>query len=413
MSATASVTAAAKPVRFPSSFRQWQDDLRARGVPPVIAIGGSRGKTTVVRLLDASFRAAGLRTAVWTDRGVEVLGRRQRGELGPWSRALARLGQGSLDVAIQELDWSTVHAVGLPAGVYPVVLVTNLCGNSEACLARPDTALAAGSLARLLDAVHPAGVLVLSGEDVAVSASGHGPAPTVLVGASRDSPLVRSHLAAGGAAAWPEDGSLVVGTEADPTAFASVLDLPITAGGAVGFQIQNVLAAAAAAAAAGIPPERTASVIERFAPAPHALPGSFNVVPVGDATVVVDRPAPSWFLRPALRAVGHLGARRHVTVAGPMAAVPDDDLAETGRLLGRSGGALVLYGEVSPRRAALLRQGIATNRVPPVVIRVGTERQAVTKALRLLGGGDLALILTENPASVLRALSRTQQRLAS
>ncbi len=410
MSATAPQTSATKPVVFPDSFRRWRADLHARGVPPIVAVGGSRGKTTVVRLLDATFSASGLRTAVWTDAGVEVLGRRQRGELGPWSNALAGLARGSLDVAIQELDWATVHAVGLPSGVYPIVLVTNLCGNNEACLAQSETALAVGSLARLREAVHPDGLLILSGEDFAVSGSGIEPAPTVLVGGSRDTPLLRARLDGGGAAAWTEDGSLFLGASLAATPFASAHDLPITAGGALGFQIQNVLAAVAAAAAAGLPPERTAAILQRFAPTPRSLPGSFNIVFLGDATVVVDRPAPSWFLKSALRAVGHLGRPRQVTVVGPLTTIPEHDLAEIGRLLGRSGGALVLHGQVSPERATLLRQGIATNSVPPVVIRVGSERQAVTKALRLLRGEDLALILTEHPAAVLRALARAEQR---
>ncbi len=93
MTAPAVAPIALTPPRWPASFAEWTERLAAHGVPPVVAIAGSRGKTTVARLLDAIFAVAGMRTALWTDAGVEVAGRRQRGELAPWSRALARLGE--------------------------------------------------------------------------------------------------------------------------------------------------------------------------------------------------------------------------------------------------------------------------------------------------------------------------------
>jgi len=139
------------------------------------------------------------------------------------------------------------------------------------------------------------------------------------------------------------------------------------------------------------------------------MPGSFNVVAVGDATVIVDRPAPSWFLRTALRAVAHLGARRLLTIVGRMEAVPEDDLVETGRLLGRNGGAIILHSaEVEARRHTLFRQGLLVNDVPPVVVSTVTERQAVNRALAMLRPDDIVLVLADQPAAVIRLLERAR-----
>jgi hypothetical protein len=142
------------------------------------------------------------------------------------------------------------------------------------------------------------------------------------------------------------------------------------------------------------------------------MPGSFNVLPVGEAVVVVDQPAPSWFLRTTLRGIFHLRpGHRLITVVGKMENVPDEDLTETGRLLGRAGGALILHSTADqPERATLLRQGIAANEVPPVVIHVSTERQAIARALTMLRPDDLAFVLADQPTSVLRGLNRAQRR---
>src|SRR5687767_10510176 len=127
---------------IPKSFGAWRTEVGSAQLRPVVLIAGSRGKTTVVRLLDAIFEVAGLRTAIWTDRGVEIDGRPQRGELVPWSRVQARLDDGTLDIAIRELGWSSVRAAGLQKASAPIVAVTNVCANREACLIRGEAKLA-------------------------------------------------------------------------------------------------------------------------------------------------------------------------------------------------------------------------------------------------------------------------------
>lgn len=403
-------TAAHAPERA-ASFADWRRQTEALGLPPIVAVGGSRGKTTVVRLLDEILRAAGLRTALWTNSGVEIIGRQQQGELGPWSRAVQRLGAGSLDVAIQELDWATIHAVGLPAASYPIIAITNLCVNSELCLVQAETARALSAAVRLREAVHPKGVAILNGEDFAVGAAETVHSATVLVGHSRETPLLRSHLVDGGTATWADEGAILVGTDSDPVVVTSLANIPLIAGGAVGFQLQNTLIAATAALTLGISTDVIATAIGGYVSPVRRMPGSFNVLRFGGAIFVVDRPAPPWFLRPALRAISNLPSTRLLTVVGRLNGVAAGDLVETGRLLGRSGGAIILHGEADdPTRAGLLRQGIAANDVPPVIVRVATERQAVSRALAMLQPDDLAFVLADHPLAVLRALDRAKDR---
>ncbi len=393
---------------LPPSMSAWRSGLRAEGALPVVAIAGSRGKSTVVRIVDAIFRHAGLRTALWTDQGVETEGRRQRGELVPWSRALERLRSGTLDVAIQELDWATVNAVGLPPRTYPVVAVTNLCINSEACLAAADADRAIRALAVVRSATRDDGLLVLNGEDFAVAGQDDLSSPTaILVGLSRDTPLVQAHRRRGGVAAWTQDERFEFGTETAVAAMGRTDRFPLALGGSVAFQLHNALMAAATALSCGVSPPVIETALSGIVLPTSKLPGSFNILSRDRTAIVVDRPAPSWFLRPALRAISHMRVGRVLTVAGTFPEAPEWDLYEIGRLLGRNAGALILHDRNrSSQRMAQLRAGIALNDVPPVVVHVRDERSAVGRALSMARPDDLLLVLADHPANVLRMMER-------
>ncbi|MBA3337950.1 MAG: hypothetical protein H0T49_10360 [Chloroflexia bacterium] len=399
-------------LRRAPSFRHWQRESHDSGGLPLIAVAGSRGKSSVVRMLDAIFSSANLRTATWTDLGVEIFGRRQRGELAPWSRALSRLASGTLDVAIQELDWSTVNAVGLPHGVYPIVAVTNLCLNSDSCLNHADSRLGLAAFPRITHAVRSDGILVLNGEDFSLAgAEADHPSPTILVAINSENPLIRSHLEHGGSAAWLHEDALYFGDHGAQVQIIDTEGLSYAMGGAASFQIINVLTAASVAVACGMDIHSVSNALAKYSPSISLLPRSFHVSRVFGATAVVDRAGPSWFLRPMLRAVNPGMKRTQVTVLSAAMDIPDIELQEVGRLLGRTHGAIILHSEsLEPERSALLRRGIRQNDVPPLVVHTPTERQAVGRALRLIRPHHVLMVLADDPAAVHRTLSRAGQQ---
>jgi hypothetical protein len=142
------------------------------------------------------------------------------------------------------------------------------------------------------------------------------------------------------------------------------------------------------------------------------MPGSFNVFTLGSATIIVDRPMPSWFLRSSLRATMNLGSGRQIRLAGPMNEVSTDDLLEVGRLLGRNGGVLITHGIWAPERLEQFRQGAAGNTVPPIFLQAGDERTAVLQALNMLRAKDVLLTLAEDPPSTVSLIQRHVRRFS-
>lgn len=399
------------PVRRVKGFIDWRGRLDRERIAPVVAIAGTRGKTSIVRLVEAILAAGGFRVAAWTDSGVEIEGQRQRGELGPWSRALSRLNAGGLDIALQEIDWNTVPVINPPSDVFPVVAVANLCANSEACLVTPDMLLARRALGRLRRGVADSGRLVLNADDFAVSDEERDEAANrFLVGVSADTPILRRHIGRGGDAAWIEDGQIVVQEALTRSVVCPFGSLPWTRGGRIPFTGQNVLLATAIARSIGLPASLIASGLAAYDASPDRIPGAFNVFEIGPATVVVDTPISSWFLRATLRGLSGLGDGRQIRVAGPMTAVASHDLGEVGRLLGRAGGVLMLHGEWLPNRMEAVRQGASTNSVPPLIVQSGDERSAVQQGIAMLKPGDVMLVLAENAPAVIRQVDKRARR---
>lgn len=405
--ATASISRASNP--RPASFRRWQNELLRHGTLPIIGVAGSRGKTTVIRILDAVLRGAGLRSAIWTNTGVEILGRRQRGELAAWSEALERLATGSIDVAIQELDWATVNAVGLPPASYATVAVTNLCGNSEACLLDDHTRSAFKAMPKLLDAVAEKGALVLNLDDYQL-ASGHPreAALSFVTAVSKDSPILRERLSQGQYGVWLEQQTLVFGDSriALPTPVIDLDRLPLTLNGDAMFQASNAMTAIAICLAIGLDVPSIQDGLQGFQTDVRTMPGAFNTFDYNRARLVVDRIDPSWFLRPVLRAVNPGANARQLTVVGPLSEFPLDDIREVGRLLGRYAGAIMVHSCDEDDWLREFRKGVSTNRVPPVIAHLATERRAINRLLKSAREGDALLVLTGTPATALRAIQR-------
>lgn len=398
-----------------NSFFEWRDDVIARGMLPVIGVTGSRGKTTVVRLLDAILTKADVQTATRTDVSVEVRGKRQRGEIAPWSRVLSELARGTIDVAIEELDWLTIHTMGLERETYPIFAVTNICANRDACLIQGDAKRAITSLPIVFEAVHREGLLVLNGDDfdVAREELDHERA-TLFVGLNRESPGLRGPLSHGGIAAWAEHGSLSVGGEHDAQEIARSATLRFALDGRAGFQVHNALTAGAIARMMGIPANVIDDALQSFSATDAWMPGSFQVIDLEGISVVVDRPNPSWFLRPVLRSLKDLAPNRIISVIGRLTGIPASDLPEVGRLIGRNSTLVVSHSEdEEPARSGAIKQGAAQNEVPPVIVHTKSEGRALSRALASAKRGDVVFVLADHPAPLARNLLRSARTLSS
>jgi cyanophycin synthetase len=384
------------------SFAEWRSWVRQSGLLPVVVIAGSRGKSIVATLLDGILRDAGLSVALWTNQGVAIAGIRQQGELGPWQVVEERLENGSIDIAIREVDWATASTLATQPRL-PMLAVTNVCSNREDCIAAGDAKLANAAMPALLTAVVGQGWLVLNGEDLAVSADLAGTSHNrMLVTLGLEAPTIEDHLRHSGNLAWLAEDRMFVTHAGRAHDLGSRQDVAFALDGQANVLIFDALMAASLATVLGIEESSTRDTLQRFYVDPDVAPGSFNLLSTGRSLLILDGAAASWHLRPVLRALRDYHRARLLTVFSGLKGTLREDTDEIGRLLGRISNILIVSDDepTDAERIALAMDGARRNDVPPMLIPVKSEIEGVRRALGLARPKDIIYVLSDDPAAL-------------
>ncbi|MCO5175566.1 MAG: hypothetical protein M9890_01130 [Thermomicrobiales bacterium] len=349
-------------------------------------------------MLTRVFGLAGWPSAQWLSSGVYVDGELQEGELGPWSRVLLAARYGELRVVLQEMTAETVIGAGLPPRTYPIGVLTTLCGNNESCLLSEEASRERRALDIVIASMRNDGLLIVNADDYDITNAAMNAECEILPYALHaDNPLLQRHLADGGRACWVAGGNIVVGDQRDQTIILDHLTIPATLQGTLLYQIQNLMAAVSAAVAVGIDPLLIRSALADFATDPAEQPGATNVLKYNGAMVIVDSPELVASLRQITRSIRHIPHRRTLVICGSLPRLSAAELPEAGRILGGIHGVAMLHGDHDESsRMSIIKAGIASATVPPILMNAPNEERAVDHVLNTIGPDDIALVLADD-----------------
>ena len=310
----------------------------------VLAVTGTKGKTTTASLVAAMLESGGATFALGGNIGTPLIER--AGELGPDAWAVLELSELQLPTIDRGAD---------------IALYTNV---GEDHLDRHGTVEAYRAVkARLAHLSAPSGRVVVNRDDPGCRELAAGLLPASLAWYGHDRP------AAGGVEAWVDDGVLTVAGEP----VLPIGDVPLP-----GRHMQsNAIGAALAASLAGVDATSIAEAIRGFAGVAHRLEmlgerGGMRWVNDSQATIpVATMAALEAFDVPIVLIAG--GRGKDLDYAALAAAIVDRTRA------------VVLIGETAGEIEALV-----AGRVP--VRRAGTMDEAVEQATELAQRGDVVLL---------------------
>ncbi len=370
---------------------------------PVIAVTGTNGKTTTVRLAAHLLKAQGLRVGMTNTDGVYINGRQiDSGDCSGPRSARSVLMHPDVDAAVLETARGGLLREGLAFDQCQVAIVTNLGAGDHLGLNHITTLEDLAVLKRVIvDNVAPTGTAVLNAADPAVAAmAAHCPGSVTFFAQDGKHPVIQAHRARGQRVVFVERGDLVC-AEGSFEKRLPLARVPLTRKGQIGFQVENTMAAVGGAWGAGVPWDAIQKGLASFINDLHGVPGRFNVFDYRGATVIADYGHNPDAIAALVAGVDNMQANRRSVVISGAGDRRDEDIRNQTRLLGEAFDEVILYQDACQRgRAdgevlALLRDGLAGARRTTRVEEIHGEMLAIDTALHGLNKGDLCLILID------------------
>lgn len=384
---------------------------------PVVAVTGTNGKTTTVRLIAHLLTASGLRTGMTNTDGVYIEGRRiDSGDCSGPRSARNVLLHPDVDAAVFETARGGLLREGLAFDRCQVAVVTNIGAGDHLGLNYITTLEDLAVLKRVIvQNVMEGGMAVLNAADPTVADMANFTRGDVTFFAQDGNlPLMAMHRAQGRRAVFVEDGHLVC-AQGKFEHRIPLADVPITRGGVIGFQVENVMASVAAAWGVGIDWDKIALGLRTFVGESDNAPGRFNVFDYKGATLIADYGHNPDAIAALVSAVENMPAKRRSVVISGAGDRRDQDISQQTEILGAAFDDVLLYedqcqrGRADGEVVALLRQGLQNASRTSHVEEIYGEFVAIDRALERVSDGDLCLILIDQ---VDEALAHIAKRVA-
>lgn len=386
------------------------------GRVPVIAVTGTNGKTTTTRLIAHLMAAEGLRTGMTNTDGVYINGRQtDSGDCSGPKSARNVLMHPDVDAAVFEIARGGVLREGLGFDRCEVAVVTNIGSGDHLGLNYITTVEDLAVLKRVIvQNVSATGYAVLNAADpIVADMAATCPGKVIFFAADRHHPLMATHRAQGKRTVYV-DGATLVAAEGAWVERIALQGVPVTRGGSISFQVENVMAAVAAAWGAGLNWDTIKRGLASFVNDAHNAPGRFNVMDYKGATVIADYGHNPDAMRALVAAVDAMpatqGQRRSVVISGA-GDRRDSDIRDQTIILGGAFDDVILYQDAAQRGRAdgevmgLLRQGLEGARRTQRIDEIRGEFLAIDTALERLSPGDLCLVLVDQVQEALEHLA--------
>ncbi len=410
---------------------------------PIVAVTGSNGKTTTVRMIAHIFKGMGRSVGFTTTDGVYIDERlvKRSDASGPKSAQMV-LQNPRVDFAVFETARGGILREGLGYGKNDVAVVLNVTGDHLGLKGIDTLEQLAAVKQVIVEAVPKTGWAVLNADDPLVvdmrkACSGS----VILFSMQERHELIDRWVRRGRKAVVLEKGPLgemmVMKEGRRTTPIAWVHTLPATFEGRARMMVQNAMAAAAAAHAAGAHLHDIRQGLRSFATSIYQAPGRLNVFDLDGVKVVIDyahNPAGLETLgdfverltqeapQGAHRGGGSWTANLRVAVVATAGDRRDEDMRELGRVAARHFDDVIIREDRNPRgrprgeTAALIEEGVreavAGGARAGNVEVVLDEMEATRRAIDRSRPGDLVVLCVDYATEVFQELER-RRRLAA
>ena len=370
---------------------------------PVVAVAGTNGKTTTVRLTAHLLTHSGLRVGMTNSDGVYISGQRiDTGDCSGPKSARNVLAHPEVDAAVLETARGGILREGLAFDRCDVAIVTNIGVGDHLGLNYINTTDELAVVKRVIvENVSPHGYAVLNAADpVVVKMANSCPGSVIYFAQERSHPVITTHCARGQRVIFVKNAHIVA-QYGDIVERIALADIPLTRNGSIGFQIDNAMGAIGAAWALNIDWSIIRRGLSDFINNAATAPGRFNVFDYHGAMLIADYGHNPDAIIALVAAIECIPAEQRYVVISGAGDRRDQDIRQQTEILGAAFDQVILYQDQCQRGRAdgevltLLRAGLVNASRVKHVDEINGEFNAIDLALSRVSAGDVCLILID------------------
>jgi cyanophycin synthetase len=380
---------------------------------PIVAVTGTNGKTTTVRMIAHIMKTAGKRVGMTTTDGIYIDGTQiLAGDMSGPTSARMVLKNPTVDYAVLETARGGILRSGLGFDRCDIAVVTNVTADHLGLGGIDTLAELARVKAVVPQSVFRDGKSVLNADnqwtaEMARTARGE----IIFFSLDEENPVIREHLRNRGRAVvlrQSRAGEMITIIEhRRETSLLLASEIPATFEGKLRVNVANAMAATAAALADDVQIEHIRQALRTFSTSFYQTPGRFNVMDFHGRRVIMDYCHNVAGLEAMADFVGRLDNPRKLAVISMPGDRLDEDIKAFGRLAGQTFDELVVRedsnrrGRANGEIAEMLKAAAIEAGLPDASVHVVLDEfEAVRAGVERTSKDELVVLMIDKPAKV-------------
>jgi cyanophycin synthetase len=385
---------------------------------PIVAVTGTNGKTTTVRMIAHIMKTAGRRVGMTTTDGIYIDGTQiMAGDMSGPTSAQMVLKNPTINYAVLETARGGILRSGLGYDRCDIAVVTNVAADHLGLAGIDTLADLARVKAVVPQSVFRDGTTVLNADnqwtaDMARQSRGE----IIFFSMQEDNSVIREHVRARGRAVVLREtrqGEMITIIEhRRETSLLLASQIPATFDGRLRVNIANAMAAAAAALGDDVQLEYVRQALRTFTASFYQTPGRFNLLELQGRRILMDYCHNVAGLEAMADFVKRMDATRNLAVISMPGDRKDEDIVAFGRLAATTFDELILREDTNTRgrprgeiagmlRDAVVTAGLSPDRVSIVLDEFDAVREAVNRSSK----DELVVLMIDKPTAVWEELS--------
>jgi cyanophycin synthetase len=389
------------------------------GTIPIIAVTGTNGKTTTVRLISHILKYSGKVVGLTSTDGVFIGNHKIfDGDYSGPAGTMAVLKEPTVEVAVLEVARGGILRRGLAFDESDVGVFLNVSADHIG----QDRITSVEELAEVkgvvIETVKKEGHAVLNADEpLILKYKDEVKGKSILFSLDPELDVLKTHVEEGGIIITVEDDTIVIQDKSLKFPIVKISDVPLTLEGTASFNIANALAASATCYALGIQIKTIERGLMTFTPSIIQSPGRMNIFDLGKFKVMVDYGHNAAAVKAISKVFPHLSTGKVINMGSGTGNRTDEYIMDFGKTLAEVYDYIVVT-DTDPRErpigetAELVKKGIQDTGFPAENVSVILDPvEATAAALDMAEAGDLVVLQADFFHQVVRDVKEYKKKL--